>query len=71
MESGDVAMTEIKFQPFRTKLFTHGRSQALHLPEGFSFEGSEVTIRKEGDKVILEPVKPANAANGPSDKMLR
>jgi len=35
------------------KLFTTGRSQAVRLPKEFRFEGSEVFIRKEGDKVIL------------------
>lgn len=39
------------------KLFTHGGSQAVRLPKEFRFEGGEVRIRKEGDKVILEPVE--------------
>lgn len=42
----------------RAKLFTHGRSQAVRLPKAFRFEGTEVSIRKEGDRVILEPVRP-------------
>ncbi len=40
----------------RAKLFTHGGSQAVRLPKAFRFEGSEVCIRRDGDKVILEPV---------------
>ena len=39
------------------KLFRHGGSQAVRLPKAFRFEGEEVTVRKEGDAVILEPVK--------------
>lgn len=39
------------------KLFTHGGSQAVRLPKEFRFEGGEVRIRKEGDRVILEPVQ--------------
>ena len=39
------------------KLFTHGGSQAVRLPKAFRFEGREVAIRKEGDKVILEPIQ--------------
>ena len=39
------------------KLFTHGGSQAVRLPKEFRFDGSEVRIRREGDKVILEPVE--------------
>lgn len=38
------------------KLFVHGGSQAVRLPKEFRFEGGEVQIRKEGDRVILEPL---------------
>jgi antitoxin VapB len=40
----------------RAKLFANGRSQAVRLPREFRFEGQEVTIRREGEAVILEPV---------------
>jgi virulence-associated protein VagC len=40
----------------RAKLFTHGGSQAVRLPKAFRFNGAEVRIRREGDRVILEPV---------------
>lgn len=40
----------------KAKLFSHGGSQAVRLPKEFRFEGVEVRIRKDGDKVILEPV---------------
>jgi antitoxin VapB len=43
--------------PARAKLFTHGGSQAVRLPKAFRFEGGEVAIRKDGDRVILEPVR--------------
>jgi antitoxin VapB len=43
--------------PARAKLFQHGGSQAVRLPKAFRFEGSEVAVRREGDKVILEPIK--------------
>jgi antitoxin VapB len=32
-------------------------TQAVKLPEGFHFEGDVVSIRREGEAVILEPVK--------------
>ncbi len=35
------------------KLFTTGRSQAVRLPKAFRFEGSEVFIHREGERVIL------------------
>jgi antitoxin VapB len=40
------------------KLFKNGRSQAVRLPKEFRFEGvTEVSIRREGKAVILEPVE--------------
>jgi antitoxin VapB len=44
-------------KPARAKLFDNGRSQAVRLPKEFRFEGDEVIIRKEGETVILEPIK--------------
>jgi antitoxin VapB len=41
----------------KAKLFMHGGSQAVRLPKAFRFEGVEVRIRKEGNKVILEPLR--------------
>jgi virulence-associated protein VagC len=41
----------------RAKLFWNGRSQAVRLPKAFRFEGSEVSIRREGDAVVLEPLR--------------
>ena len=41
----------------KAKLFAHGGSQAVRLPKEFRFEGKEVTVRKDGDAVILGPVK--------------
>lgn len=40
------------------KLFMNGRSQAVRLPKAYRFEGTEVRVRREGDKVVLEPVAP-------------
>lgn len=46
------------------KLFKNGRSQAVRLPKEFRFEGTEVRIRKQGEKVILEPVKRSTWPDG-------
>ena len=43
--------------PVLAKLFQHGGSQAVRLPKAFRFEGTEVSVRREGEAVILEPVK--------------
>ena len=39
------------------RLFRNGRNQALRIPKEFELEGGEAIIRKEGDKLIIEPVK--------------
>jgi len=39
------------------KLFMHGRSQAVRLPKEFRFEGKEVRVSRQGDRVILEPME--------------
>jgi virulence-associated protein VagC len=39
------------------KLFRNGRSQAVRLPKEFRFPGDEVTLRREGDAVVIEPVR--------------
>jgi len=49
----DSAGTEVA----RAKLFWNGRSQAVRLPRAFRFEGNEVSVRREGEAVILEPVR--------------
>jgi antitoxin VapB len=42
----------------KARLFTNGRSQAIRIPQAIAFEGvAEVTVRREGDRVILEPVR--------------
>jgi antitoxin VapB len=38
-------------------LFRNGRNQAVRIPREFEMEGSEVLIRKEGDSLILTPIR--------------
>jgi antitoxin VapB len=40
------------------KLFRNGRNQAVRIPREFELVGEDATIRKEGDKLIIEPVAP-------------
>jgi antitoxin VapB len=42
----------------RAKLFKNGRNQAVRIPREFELPGEEAIIRKEGDRLILEPVPP-------------
>lgn len=46
------------------KLFKNGRSQAVRLPKDFRLKGTEVKIRKEGEKVILEPIEKTKWPDG-------
>ena len=39
------------------KLFANGRSQAVHVQNSFRFSGKAVAVRREGDAVVLEPIK--------------
>lgn len=39
------------------RLFRNGRSQAIRIPKEFELEGNEAIIRKDGDRLIIEPVK--------------
>lgn len=40
------------------KLFTNGRSQAVRIPKDFAFQGiDEVSVRKVGNKLVLEPIR--------------
>lgn len=39
-----------------TTLFRNGRSQAVRLPKELRFPGKEVSIRRLGDGVFIEPV---------------
>lgn len=38
-------------------LFRNGRNQAVRIPREFELEGTEVLIRKEGDRLILTPIR--------------
>ena len=39
------------------RLFRNGRNQAVRIPREFELDAEEAIIRKEGDRLILEPVK--------------
>ena len=38
------------------RLFRNGRNQALRIPREFQLPGNEAIIRKEGDRLIIEPI---------------
>lgn len=42
------------------RIFRNGRNQAIRIPKEFELEGDEAVIRKEGNRLIVEPVKKGN-----------
>ena len=40
------------------KVFRNGRNRAVRIPREFEFPGEEAIMRKEGDRLIIEPVPP-------------
>lgn len=41
----------------RIRLFRSGRNQTLRIPREFELEGDEAILRREGDRLIIEPVR--------------
>jgi antitoxin VapB len=46
--------------PRHVKLFRNGRNQAVRIPREFELPGEDAVLRKEGDRLILEPVPPSS-----------
>ena len=40
----------------QAKVFKNGRNRAVRIPVEFDFPGDDVTITKEGRRIIIEPV---------------
>lgn len=38
------------------KLFRNGRNQAVRIPREFELPGDEAILRKDGDRLVLEPM---------------
>ncbi len=45
------------------RLFRNGVNQAIRIPRDLELDGEEAVLRKEGDRLIIEPVR--------SDRLLR
>ncbi|KIM00028.1 VapB protein (antitoxin to VapC) [Paramagnetospirillum magnetotacticum MS-1] len=39
------------------RLFRNGRNQAVRIPREFELPGEDAVLRKEGDRLILEPMR--------------
>ncbi len=40
------------------KLFKNGRNQAVRIPREFELPGDEAIMRKEGERLVIEPAQP-------------
>lgn len=50
---------EVTTTPERhVKLFKNGRNQAVRIPREFELPGEDAIMRKEGDRLIIEPTRP-------------
>ena len=45
-------------QERHVRLFRNGRNQAVRIPREFEFPGEDAVMRKEGEKLIIEPAPP-------------
>lgn len=42
----------------RVKLFKNGRNQAVRIPREFELPGDEAIMRREGNRLVIEPAAP-------------
>ena len=42
------------------KLFKNGRNQAVRIPRDFELPGEDAIIRKDGQRLIIEPAPPTS-----------
>lgn len=48
----------VNVPPRRVKLFRNGRNQAVRIPREFELPGEDAVMRKEGERLIIEPSPP-------------
>ncbi len=53
----------------QVRLFRNGANQAVRIPKEFELPGKEAVIRREGNRLILEPIQP-RPAKGTAAAML-
>jgi antitoxin VapB len=52
-------LLEVSVIPERhVRLFRNGRNQAVRIPREFELPGKEAIMRKEGERLIIEPAQP-------------
>lgn len=46
------------FPERHVKIFKNGRNQAVRIPREFELKGEDAIMRKEGDRLVIEPMTP-------------
>jgi antitoxin VapB len=46
------------FPERHVKLFKNGRNQAVRIPREFELPGEDAIMRKEGERLVIEPTPP-------------
>jgi antitoxin VapB len=44
-------------EPRHVRLFRNGRNQAVRIPVEFELPGDEAIMRRDGDRLVIEPVR--------------
>jgi antitoxin VapB len=42
----------------KVKIFKNGRNQAVRIPREFELPGEDAVMRKEGERLVIEPLAP-------------
>ena len=54
--TGEMKMKTMISQ-YQVRLFHNGRNQTLNIPHAFEMPSNDVVIRKDGERLIIEPFK--------------
>ena len=54
--TGEMKMKTMISQ-YQVRLFHNGRNQTLNIPHAFEMPSNDVMIRKDGERLIIEPFK--------------
>ena len=46
--------------PRQVRLFRNNRNQAIRIPKEFELPGNEAIISRDGDRLIIQPVRKSN-----------
>jgi antitoxin VapB len=58
--SEDQSCAPAQSPPRQVRLFRNNRNQAIRIPVEFELPGSEAIISRDGDRLIIEPVRKSN-----------